>query len=355
MALACRRSSPGSDDVRRAPRAILDPRWPYSQRAFGERDDDDRADHAQGVWHSRSADEVAAALGVDPERGLDAGEVQRRLAQYGPNELATEPPPSVWAVARGQLSNPMNIMLLIVAVASFAVGQVATGIFVLGLVTFNVVMGSAQELQGAGQRRGAGAAAGAACPGAPRSARRGGRVDELVPGDIVAARGRRRRPGRRPDRDVGDAGGAGGGADRRERAGGEGRDERAGGRDGARRPHEPGLPEHAGHAGDGRRRRDGDGSGDPDGPHRRHGHRDPAAAVAAAARARRHDEGVRAPGLGGGGDHRDLRHRPRPGRRERSSCCASRPRSPRSRSACRRSCRRCCPRARSISPSRRRW
>ena len=40
--------------------------------------------------------------------------------------------------------------------------------------------------------------------------------------------------------------------------------------------------------------------------------------------------------------------------RHAGAACASRPRFPRSRSACRRSCRRCCRRARSISPSRRR-
>ena len=87
------------------------------------------------------------AVGVDPDQGLDVGEAVRRLAEYGPNELPTEPPPSVWTVARGQLSNPMNIMLLIVCVASFAIAQVATGVVVLGLVTFNVVMGSSQELK----------------------------------------------------------------------------------------------------------------------------------------------------------------------------------------------------------------
>ena len=101
----------------------------------------------QADWYSQSAVDVTAALGVDPDHGLDAGEVKRRLEQYGPNELPKEPPPSMWEVARGQASNPMNIMLLIVAVASFVVGQIPTGIFVVGLVTFNVVMGSAQELK----------------------------------------------------------------------------------------------------------------------------------------------------------------------------------------------------------------
>jgi Ca2+-transporting ATPase len=64
-------------------------------------------------------------MGVDLDQGLDADAVGRRLAEYGPNVLPTEPPPSVWVVGRGQLSNPMNIMLLIADGASFAIGQVA--------------------------------------------------------------------------------------------------------------------------------------------------------------------------------------------------------------------------------------
>jgi Ca2+-transporting ATPase len=137
------------------------------------------------AWHSVSATDATSDLGVDPEQGLDAGEVERRLQEYGPNELPTEPAPSVWVVARGQLSNPMNIMLLIVAVASFAIGQIPTGVFVLGLVTFNVVMASAQELKA---RASVEALAQLQVPRA--RVRRGGRVEgvestQLVPGDIT--------------------------------------------------------------------------------------------------------------------------------------------------------------------------
>jgi Ca2+-transporting ATPase len=99
------------------------------------------------AWYALSADDAAERIGVDPDQGLDASDVARRLAEYGSNELPVEPPPSVWAVARGQLANPMNIMLLIVCGASFAISQVATGVVVLGLVVFNVVMGSSQELK----------------------------------------------------------------------------------------------------------------------------------------------------------------------------------------------------------------
>ena len=135
-------------------------------------------------WYSVPPDDVAGQLGVAPERGLDSAESSRRLAEYGPNELPTEPPPSVWVVARGQLANPMNIMLLIVCAASFAIGQVATGVVVFGLVAFNVIMGTNQELKA---RASVAALAKLQVPHA--RVRRSGLVEEvestqLVPGDV---------------------------------------------------------------------------------------------------------------------------------------------------------------------------
>src|SRR5262249_14370948 len=99
------------------------------------------------AWYTLSAEEAAAHMGVNPDRGLDTDVVERRLAEYWPNVRPTERTQSVWVVARGQLSNPMNIMLLIVCGASFAIAQWATAVVVLGLVVFNVVMGSNQELK----------------------------------------------------------------------------------------------------------------------------------------------------------------------------------------------------------------
>src|SRR3974390_697173 len=89
------------------------------------------------AWYSMTPDQTASGLGVDYDQGLGPTEVDRRMREYGPNKLPVEPPPSLWVVARGQLTNPMNIMLIIVSIASFAIGQVGTGIFVAGLVTFN--------------------------------------------------------------------------------------------------------------------------------------------------------------------------------------------------------------------------
>jgi Ca2+-transporting ATPase len=136
-------------------------------------------------WYALSAQDVTARMVVDPDYGLDSSEAERRLGEYGPNELPTEPPPSTWTVARAQLVNPMNIMLLLVVAASFAIVQIATALVVLGLVTFNVVMGSVQELKA---RASVEALAKLQVPHA--RARRSGQVEQiesttLVPGDIV--------------------------------------------------------------------------------------------------------------------------------------------------------------------------
>jgi P-type Ca2+ transporter type 2C len=137
------------------------------------------------TWYALSVQDVTAQMGVDPDTGLTVTEVERRLAEYGPNELPTEPPPSIWVVGREQLMNPMNIMLLIVVAASFAIVQIATALVVLGLVLFNVVMGTNQELKA---RASVEALAKLQVPHA--RVRRSGQVAEiestkLVPGDIV--------------------------------------------------------------------------------------------------------------------------------------------------------------------------
>lgn len=137
------------------------------------------------TWHTLTVEAATAELRVEPESGLAAPEVDSRLAEYGLNELPSDPPPSVWQVARGQLSNPMNIMLILVAVASFAIGQIGTGLFVSALVIFNVVMGSTQELKATASVE---ALAHLQVPRA--RVRRSGQVEEidstqLVPGDVV--------------------------------------------------------------------------------------------------------------------------------------------------------------------------
>jgi Ca2+-transporting ATPase len=95
----------------------------------------------------RSADDVVAEFGADVERGLAHREAARRLEERGPNKLTSEKPPSIWVVAFSQLRDPMNIMLVAVAIASLLIAQVSTAVLVAALVLLNVVLGARQELK----------------------------------------------------------------------------------------------------------------------------------------------------------------------------------------------------------------
>ena len=98
-------------------------------------------------WFALDVDAVVAAMGSDLVRGLTAGDAATRLARYGPNEIAKEKPPSIWAVALTQLRDPMNIMLIAVIVVSLLISQFSTAVLVAFLVLLNVVLGSRQELK----------------------------------------------------------------------------------------------------------------------------------------------------------------------------------------------------------------
>jgi Ca2+-transporting ATPase len=105
------------------------------------------ASPGSAAWYALDVDAVVAAVGSDVASGLTSGDAATRLGRYGPNEIAREQPPSVWAVALGQLRDPMNIMLIAVIVVSLAISQFSTAVLVAFLVLVNVILGSRQELK----------------------------------------------------------------------------------------------------------------------------------------------------------------------------------------------------------------
>ncbi|MFC9357736.1 cation-translocating P-type ATPase [Rhodococcus sp. NPDC057014] len=99
------------------------------------------------AWYAQDADAVVAATASDQQAGLTAGEADERRRRHGPNEIASEPAPSTWAIALAQLKDLMNLMLVAVAVVSVLIGEVPTAIIVAALVVLNVVLGTRQELK----------------------------------------------------------------------------------------------------------------------------------------------------------------------------------------------------------------
>ena len=99
------------------------------------------------TWFTLDGPQVTELLETDASSGLTADEASSRLAEVGPNQLQSEPPPSKLQIARGQVIDPMNLMLIGVAIISILIGEFATGVFVAVLVLLNVVLGASQELK----------------------------------------------------------------------------------------------------------------------------------------------------------------------------------------------------------------
>ena len=137
------------------------------------------------AWYCVPAGDVAGLLATDVGAGLTSTEVADRLAEYGPNSIPKEQPPSTWKIALTQIREPMNVMLIVVTVLSFLIGQVSTALLVGFLVALNVWMATSQSLKA---RASADALSDLQVPSA-RVVRNGG-VDSidsigLVPGDVV--------------------------------------------------------------------------------------------------------------------------------------------------------------------------
>lgn len=107
-------------------------------------DDESREDTR---WYELAVDVVVNDLESNRDQGLTDDDAARRLIEVGPNQLQSEPPPSRIEVALGQVVDPMNLMLIAVAVVSIVIGEIATGVLIALLVLLNVVMGARQEMK----------------------------------------------------------------------------------------------------------------------------------------------------------------------------------------------------------------
>ena len=96
--------------------------------------------------HARSADEVAAALNVDPAIGLSEDTAVRRLEVTGPNAIAAAAPTPPWRRLLAQFADRLILILVAAAIVAFVVsGELKTPLVVLTVVVLNAVIGFVQE------------------------------------------------------------------------------------------------------------------------------------------------------------------------------------------------------------------
>lgn len=135
--------------------------------------------------HTHSVEAVAQALGVSPDRGLTAEDVDSRLRQHGHNRLP-EAAPRGWMRRFGdQFRDFMILVLLAAAVLSGVMGDLTDTIAILVILLLNAVIGVVQEWRA---DRAMQALHQLAVP--HTRVRRNGRIawiesGQLVPGDVV--------------------------------------------------------------------------------------------------------------------------------------------------------------------------
>jgi Ca2+-transporting ATPase len=156
-------------------------------RHAGEaRNGDSRAlTRVDSVWHTRSAAAIVQELGANPEVGLGAEEVARRLAALGDNSLPTPAPKTALEILAGHVTSLPVLLLGVAAVLSLGMGVVVDAVIIGAVIAANGAVGYVTE------RRVERVFASLQIGGLPSAfVRRDGRemmvsAHELVPGDIL--------------------------------------------------------------------------------------------------------------------------------------------------------------------------
>ncbi|HHW40192.1 MAG TPA: cation-translocating P-type ATPase [Syntrophomonadaceae bacterium] len=96
-------------------------------------------------WYALDIEQVCRELGSDPERGLAASEVVRRLKEHGRNALKEPPPRSLFAMFTAQLKEVLVLILIGAAFISGLLGEWEDVIVILVIVLLNAALGVYQE------------------------------------------------------------------------------------------------------------------------------------------------------------------------------------------------------------------
>ncbi|SEK10754.1 magnesium-translocating P-type ATPase [Paraburkholderia diazotrophica] len=91
-----------------------------------------------------SPDEALARL-HSTASGLDADEAQQRLRTYGPNQVVHEARHTIIGELTNRTINPLNLLLLSLAAASYALGDPHAAIMIAAMVTLSISLGFVQE------------------------------------------------------------------------------------------------------------------------------------------------------------------------------------------------------------------
>ncbi len=96
------------------------------------------------AWHALPAEEVLERLEAGKE-GLTSQEAEKRLSEYGQNQLQEAPGPSFWQMLWAQLNNFVVIMLIVASIVSAVLGDYVEAAAIMAIVVLNAILGIVQE------------------------------------------------------------------------------------------------------------------------------------------------------------------------------------------------------------------
>lgn len=94
---------------------------------------------------SLDAEKILAVLQTDAEKGLLLTEVDDRLQQFGPNEIAVHKKAAWWKDLLKHFKSPLIILLLVATIISFIAGETVNAIIIFAIITGSVVIDYFQE------------------------------------------------------------------------------------------------------------------------------------------------------------------------------------------------------------------
>jgi len=96
-------------------------------------------------WHALRVEDILEKLSSSTSGGLSQDEAERRLAEFGPNELAESEPVTFMEMLKEQFNNFVVIMLILAALISALLGEYLEAGAIMAIVLLNATLGVIQE------------------------------------------------------------------------------------------------------------------------------------------------------------------------------------------------------------------
>ena len=97
--------------------------------------------------YSLSVEESLQNMGVNPSKGLNGSEVEKRLQEYGKNKLQEQKRKSIFRIFFEQLNDALIYVLFAAVGITFFMGEYTDGIIILIVILINAFLGLFQEVR----------------------------------------------------------------------------------------------------------------------------------------------------------------------------------------------------------------